>query len=78
MKLTHQLLEQKISEYLDDIYSYGDVEDLNTVKNILSTMNHLLVESHGEISKNVLLEMANNSTGESKLVLHDFLLYLEE
>jgi len=78
MKLTHQLLEQKISEYLDDIYSYGDVEDLNTVKNILSTMNHLLVESYGEISKNILLDMANNSTGESKLVLHDFLLYLEE
>jgi len=78
MKLTRQLLEQKINEYLDDVYSYGD-EDIETTKNILVTMDKFLIEnSSGEISKQFLLEMAKNSTGESKTVINDFLLYLEE
>jgi hypothetical protein len=76
MKLTRQLLEAKIKEYLDDMYSFGD-EDVETTANILNTMNRFLVESNGEISKKMLLEMADNSQGETQYVMKDFILYMD-
>ena len=76
MKLTRQLLETKIKEYLDDMYSFGD-EDVETTANILNTMNRFLIESNGEISKKMLLEMADNSEGETQYVMKDFILYMD-
>jgi hypothetical protein len=76
MKLTRQLLETRIKEYLDDAYAYGD-ENVETTANILNTMNRFLIESNGEISKKMLLEMADNSQGETQYVMKDFILYME-
>jgi hypothetical protein len=76
MKLTNKLLEAKIKEYIDESYAFGD-SDVELSENVLKTMNGFLFESKGEITKTMLLEMANNSTGESKEIINDFILYLE-
>jgi hypothetical protein len=76
MKLTHQELDKKIQEYIDDMHSYGNESEITLNENVLKSLKMLLVESDG-ISKSTLVEAANNSQGESKYIIEDFILYIE-
>ena len=76
MKLTHNELDQKTQEYIDDMYSYGNDEDLTLNENVLKSLKLLLVESDG-ISKEMLTEAAKHSEGEVKYIIEDFILYIE-
>jgi len=76
MKLTHKELDQKIQEYIDDMHSYGNESEIVLNENVLKSLKMLLVESDG-ISKSALVEAANNSQGESKYIIEDFILYIE-
>jgi hypothetical protein len=76
MKLTHQELDKKIQEYIDDMHSYGNENEIVLNENVLKSLKMLLVESDG-ISKSTLVEAANNSQGESKYIIEDFILYIE-
>jgi len=77
MKLTNALLESKINEYIDESYAFSDFDPILS-KNVLRSMNKLLLENKKHITKNMLVEIANNSTGESKYIIEDFILFLEE
>jgi len=75
MKLTHSELESKINEYVDESYAFGDSEG-KLIENVLKSLKIMLNESNG-INKEILTEAANNSQGESKYIIEDFILYLE-
>ena len=77
MKLTSTLLESKINDYIDESYAFSDF-DYVLSKNVLKSMNKLLLENKKHITKNMLVEIANNSNGESKYIIEDFILFLEE
>jgi hypothetical protein len=77
MKLTSTLLESKINDYIDESYAFSDFDSVLS-KNVLKSMNKLLLENKKYITKNMLVEIANNSNGESKYIIEDFILFLEE
>jgi hypothetical protein len=77
MKLTSTLLESKINDYIDESYAFSDFDSVLS-KNVLKSMNKLLLENKKHITKNMLVEIANNSNGESKYIIEDFILFLEE
>jgi hypothetical protein len=77
MKLTSTLLESKINDYIDESYAFSDFDSVLS-KNVLRSMNKLLLENKKHITKNMLVEIANNSNGESKYIIEDFILFLEE
>lgn len=75
MKLTIEEFSKKVNSYLDDSYSYGD-HDVTVSENVLKSIS-MLSENENGIDKNRLSELAENSTGESKYIIEDFILYLE-
>jgi hypothetical protein len=75
MRLTSEELSKKIQEYLDDSYSFGE-EDITLTENVLKSVS-MLNETEKGMSKERLSELAENSEGESKSILEDFILYLE-
>jgi hypothetical protein len=75
MRLTSEELSKRIQEYLDDSYSFGE-EDITLTENVLKSVS-MLNETEKGMSKERLSELAENSEGESKSILEDFILYLE-
>jgi len=75
MRLTSEELSKRIQEYLDDSYSFGE-EDVTLTENVLKSVS-MLNETEKGMSKERLSELAENSEGESKSILEDFILYLE-
>ena len=76
MKLTQEQLSTKIQEYIDDNYAFGDGDTVMT-ENVLKSVSMLNEMEKGmDISR--LSELAENSSGESKSIVEDFILYIQE
>ncbi len=90
MELTQIELKRKIQEYIDDDYSYGETRyntdskllisdgdnEISLVENVLKSVS-MLNEVENGIDVKRLNELAENSTGESKEIIKDFILYME-
>lgn len=75
MKITQEELSKAINNYIDDNYAFGEGESKIT-ENVLKSLN-MLNETEKGMDKKRLQELAENSSGESKYILEDFILYLE-
>lgn len=75
MRITQEELSKAINNYIDDNYAFGDDEPKMT-ENVLKSLN-MLNETEKGMDKKRLQELAENSSGESKYILKDFILYLE-
>jgi hypothetical protein len=76
MKITQEELSKKIQEYIDDDYAFGDNGEAIT-ENVLKSIS-MLNEMEKGIDTKRLSELAENSSGESKNIINDFILYLEK
>lgn len=91
MELTQIELKRKIQEYIDDDYSYGEIRyntdskllisdgdnEVSLVESVLKSVSMLNEVENGMDTKR-LNELAENSTGESKNIIKDFILYIQE
>ena len=75
MKISQEELSKKIQEYIDDDYAFGDSNG-NITENVLKSVSMLNEMEKGMDTKR-LSELAENSSGESKNIIKDFILYLE-
>jgi fructose 1,6-bisphosphatase len=75
MKISQEELSKKIQEYIDDSYAFGD-SDMVVTENVLKSIS-MLNEMEKGIDSKRLSELAENSNGESKNIIKDFILYME-
>ena len=77
MKISKEQLNEYVKLYLNDVEDYGDDDELIIAETTLSKLqNNLITESEFDFQQ-VLTEAANKSQTKSKIILNDFLLYVE-
>jgi len=77
MKISKEQLNEYIKLYLNDVEDYGEDNELIIAETTLSKLqNNLITESEFDLQQ-VITEAVNKSQAKSKIVLNDFLLYIE-
>ena len=78
MNVSQDKLNEYINLYLNDLADYGD-DDQNYIlaESVLGSLKQLIVESKQDMSI-VLKEALIKSTPEKRVVLEDFMLYIQE
>jgi exonuclease I len=78
MNISKQQLNEYINLYLNDVEDYGDDEDYVMIAELtLQKLNNNLITESEFDAKSVITEAINKSQTKSKIVLQDFLLYIE-
>ena len=78
MNVSQDKLNKYITLYLNDLADYGD-EEQNYVltESVLNSLKQLIVESKQDTSV-ILKEALVKATPENRVVLEDFMLYIQE
>jgi len=77
MKISKEQLNEYVKLYLNDVEDYGEDDELIIAETTLSKLqNNLIIESEFDFQQ-VLTEAINKSQTKSKIILNDFLLYVE-
>ena len=77
MRISKEQLNKYIKLYLNDVEDYGEDNELIIAETTLSKLqNNLITESEFDLQQ-VITEAVNKSQAKSKIVLNDFLLYIE-
>jgi L-lactate utilization protein LutC len=77
MKISKEQLNEYVKLYLNDVEDYGEDDELIIAETTLSKLqNNLITESEFDFQQ-VLIEAINKSQTKSKIILNDFLLYIE-
>lgn len=77
MKISKEQLNEYIKLYLNDVEDYGEDNELIIAETTLSKLqNNLITESEFNFQQ-VIAEAINKSQTKSKIILNDFLLYVE-
>jgi hypothetical protein len=77
MKISKEQLNEYVKLYLNDVEDYGEDDELIIAETTLSKLqNNLITESEFDFQQ-VLIEAINKSQTKSKIILNDFLLYVE-
>lgn len=82
MVIDKKTLNEALKSYLDDCYSYGDYDDMESkqITEAINTFKFMINENKNEeVSVKALKEYRDNFINPlNKAVLDDFILYLEE
>jgi len=77
MKISKEQLNEYVKLYLNDVEDYDEDDELIIAETTLSKLqNNLITESEFDFQQ-VLIEAINKSQTKSKIILNDFLLYVE-
>ena len=77
MSVSQNKLNKYITLYLNDVEDYYGEKDLVLTESTLNSLKQLIVESKKDMSI-VLKEALVNSTPERKVIIEDFMLYIQE
>lgn len=77
MNVSQNKLNEYITLYLNDVEDYYGERDLVLTESTLNSLKQLIVESKKDMSI-VLKEALVNSTLERKVIIEDFMLYIQE
>ena len=77
MSVSQNKLNEYITLYLNDVEDYYGERDLVLTESTLNSLKQLIVESKKDMSI-VLKEALVNSTPERKIIIEDFMLYIQE
>ena len=77
MNVSQNKLNEYITLYLNDVEDYYGEKDLVLTESTLNSLKQLIVESKKDMSI-VLKEALVNSTPERKVIIEDFMLYIQE
>jgi len=77
MSVSQNKLNEYITLYLNDVEDYYGEKDLVLTESTLNSLKQLIVESKKDMSV-VLKEALINSTPERKVIIEDFMLYIQE
>jgi len=77
MSVSQNKLNEYITLYLNDVEDYYGEKDLVLTESTLNSLKQLIVESKKDMSI-VLKETLINSTPERKVIIEDFMLYIQE
>jgi hypothetical protein len=77
MNVSQNKLNEYITLYLNDVEDYYGEKDLVLTESTLNSLKQLIVESKKDMSI-VLKEALINSTPERKVIIEDFMLYIQE
>ena len=77
MSVSQNKLNEYITLYLNDVEDYYGEKDLVLTESTLNSLKQLIVESKKDMSV-VLKEALVNSTPERKVIIEDFMLYIQE
>jgi hypothetical protein len=77
MSVSQNKLNEYITLYLNDVEDYYGERDLVLTESTLNSLKQLIVESKKDMSI-VLKEALVNSTPERKVIIEDFMLYIQE
>ena len=77
MSVSQNKLNKYITLYLNDVEDYYGEKDLVLTESTLNSLKQLIVESKKDMSI-VLKEALINSTPERKVIIEDFMLYIQE
>ena len=77
MSVSQNKLNEYITLYLNDVEDYYGERDLVLTESTLNSLKQLIVESKKDMSI-VLKETLVNSTPERKVIIEDFMLYIQE
>ena len=77
MSVSQNKLNEYITLYLNDVEDYYGEKDLVLTESTLNSLKQLIVESKKDMSI-VLKEALVNSTPERKIIIEDFMLYIQE
>jgi|TARA_R110000822_G_C15283831_1_gene490419 hypothetical protein len=77
MSVSQNKLNEYITLYLNDVEDYYGEKDLVLTESTLNSLKQLIVESKKDMSI-VLKEALVNSTPERKVIIEDFMLYIQE
>jgi hypothetical protein len=77
MSVSQNKLNEYITLYLNDVEDYYGEKDLVLTESTLNSLKQLIVESKKDMSI-VLKEALINSTPERKVIIEDFMLYIQE
>ena len=77
MNVSQNKLNEYITLYLNDVEDYYGERDLVLTESTLNSLKQLIVESKKDMSI-VLKEALVNSTPERKVIIEDFMLYIQE
>jgi hypothetical protein len=77
MKISKEQLNEYIKLYLNDVEDYGEDDELIIAETTLSKLqNNLITESEFDVQQ-VIMEAINKSQTKSRIILNDFLTYIE-
>jgi hypothetical protein len=77
MKISKEQLNEYIKLYLNDVEDYGEDNELIIAETTLTKLkNNLITESEFDLQQ-VITEAINKSQTKSKIILNDFLTYME-
>ena len=77
MRILKEQLNEYIKLYLNDVEDYGDDNELIIAEMTLSKLqNNLITESEFDLQQ-AMTEAINKSQTKSKIILNDFLTYVE-
>jgi len=77
MSVSQNKLNEYITLYLNDVEDYYGEKDLVLTESTLNSLKQLIVESKKDMSI-VLKQALINSTPERKVIIEDFMLYIQE
>ena len=77
MSVSQNKLNEYITLYLNDVEDYYGERDLVLTESTLNSLKQLIVESKKDMSI-VLKEALVNFTPERKVIIEDFMLYIQE
>ena len=77
MNISQNKLQEVLTLYLNDIEDYGTPDELVLAEAALSPIKNLLTESK-KPTKQLIQEVHDNATSETKPIIKDFLLYLNQ
>jgi len=77
MSVSQNKLNEYITLYLNDVEDYYGEKDLVLTESTLNSLKQLIVESKKDMSI-ILKEALINSTPERKVIIEDFMLYIQE
>lgn len=77
MKISKEQLNEYIKLYLNDVEDYGEDDELIIAETTLSKLqNNLITESEFDVQQ-MIMEAINKSQTKSRIILNDFLTYIE-
>lgn len=77
MNVSKNKLNEYIKLYLNDLEDYSDEQNIILTESILNSLKQLIVESKKDTSL-ILREALVKATPERRVVIEDFMLYIQE